>query len=66
MARLKVRLVQVRCKRCGKEVQAASRSLYGLDALKAKFGVICQDCGRDEVAGLNEEIGRQMAERSRR
>ena len=32
------------CKRCGKPLATASRSIMGLDKLKERLGSICSDC----------------------
>ena len=50
------------CVRCGKEVCSLSRSLYGLDELKAKTGVICSACATsEEKMALAMEMGRQLS-----
>ncbi len=58
----RIRLVQERCKRCGKEVCAANRSILGLDTLKGDFGTVCQDCVTpEERETLSRQMGEQLA-----
>ena len=38
----------VHCERCGKEIATTSRSLYGLDTLKAHYCYLCFDCTTPE------------------
>lgn len=42
--RPRIQLVPANCERCGREVYTANRSLFGLDHLKAKWGVLCNVC----------------------
>ena len=59
-----MRIITVSCKRCGKEVSAAARSLLGLDTLKSSFGVLCQDCvTQEEQYALLREQGEALAEK---
>jgi len=44
----KIHIITVSCKRCGKQIAAANRSLYGLAQLKAQYGSICQTCITDD------------------
>ena len=56
-------LTQAPCKRCGKMVVTAVRSLLGLDGLKVQWGVICQACVTpDEQYQLLREMGDQLKE----
>jgi hypothetical protein len=41
---MRVALVKTKCKRCGKEICTANKSVWGLNALKKKFGSICDGC----------------------
>lgn len=53
-----IRIVFVPCERCGKLLATAIRSLYGLDALKARTSILCSDCTTPaEVYELNKAIG---------
>ncbi len=57
--RRRITIETTHCKRCGKLLATASRSLYGLDTLKAKYGNICQDCiTPDELVEMNDAIGK--------
>ncbi len=44
MRRARIEIVTTSCRRCGKALATASRSLHGADAAKARFGSICSDC----------------------
>ena len=46
------------CKRCGKTIYTADRSIYGLDELKARLGRVCETCVTPEE---NQEIQEAMA-----
>jgi len=48
MKRRRITIERVNCRRCGKEISTASRSVLGLDALKAQYGSICHDCTTPE------------------
>jgi len=48
MRRSRISIITVNCKRCGKSIATASRSIYGADAAKVAFGNICQSCTADE------------------
>lgn len=48
MKRSRITIERVNCRRCGKEISTASRSIYGLDSLKARYGSICHDCTTDD------------------
>lgn len=37
-------LVPTTCKRCGRQLYTGNRSLYGNEALKAKYERICSGC----------------------
>jgi hypothetical protein len=39
-----LRILTTTCRRCGKPVATASRSLYGADAAKARLDRICEAC----------------------
>lgn len=39
-----IALAEARCSRCDKAIYIATRSVLGLDRLKAKWGIICEDC----------------------
>lgn len=58
-SRKKFTLILSECERCGRSLYTGNRSLFGNDALKKKFGVICQDCTTTaEKEKLREEQGR--------
>jgi len=64
MARKRITIETANCKRCGKIVHTTSRALHGLDNLKAKYGIICQDCtSPEELAEINNAIGEALAHR---
>lgn len=48
MKRPRVQLVPANCQRCERQVYTANRSLFGLDHLKAKWGVLCSSCTTEE------------------
>ena len=37
-------IIRTHCKRCNKPICTTNKSLHGLDALKAQYGSICEDC----------------------
>ena len=61
MARGRIELVLVPCKRCGFPITTTNRSLYGLDSLKAQIGVICQTCvSLEEQFEIAHNIGKAL------
>ena len=48
MRHTRITIETVHCKRCGREIATASRSIHNLDSLKAKYGNVCQDCTTSE------------------
>ena len=59
----KIRIETTTCRRCGKNLTTFSRSLWGLNDLKEKFGRICSDCvTADEDFEMNRQIGKSIAE----
>ncbi len=55
-------LYETHCRRCGKPVTTANRSLYGLDALKAQYDRICHDCMTDtERNELLDKMGQGIS-----
>ena len=46
--RKKITIETVNCKRCGKSLSTTSRSIHGLDNLKAKYGYLCHNCTTSE------------------
>jgi len=57
MPRKRITIETVDCRRCGREIAAASRSVLGLDSLKETYGGICGDCiTPDEKSKINHEI----------
>ena len=58
----RIELVLAPCKRCGRLITTTSRSLYGLDSLKAQVGVICQTCASsEEQLEIAHNIGKALA-----
>jgi len=56
--RKRITIEQTACKRCGKPLATASRSILGLDRLKARLGSICSDCTTEDE---KQEMLRAMA-----
>jgi hypothetical protein len=44
MARKRIAIIVSKCRRCGKPLATASRSIWGADAIKKKYELICDDC----------------------
>ena len=44
MRKIRFRLVETTCRRCGTKLFTGNRSLYGLDEAKAKYDRICAKC----------------------
>ena len=61
---MKLRLVEVACQRCGRQVTTTAQSLLGLDSLKRQWGILCQGCvtGEERYLLLQEQ-GRALAGR---
>jgi hypothetical protein len=58
----RIRIIQTACRRCGAPVATASRSVWGLDALKAKLERICEACMTpEEQDAMLREMGQQIA-----
>lgn len=58
---LKISLLKANCKRCGKELVSANRSLWGQDKQKNEFGVVCSSCAsQEEFASINRSIGKAI------
>lgn len=58
----RISLIKTNCKKCGKELYTTNRSLYGLDALKAEAGSVCEACtSAEEAARINAAIGESLA-----
>jgi hypothetical protein len=56
-----ISIITVKCKRCGKEIATTSRSILGLDSLKAKYGNICQGCmDQDEQYRMLDEMANKI------
>lgn len=54
----KIKLFQIRCKKCGKPITTTNRSIYGAEDLKAKYGELCCDCvSVEEKARINYDLG---------
>jgi len=54
----RISIITAPCRHCGKPVATASRSILGLDELKARYGVVCSDCiTGDEVQTLLIHMG---------
>ena len=54
----RITIEQTTCRRCGKPLATTSRSLFGLDRLKARLGSICSDCmTEDEKQEMLEAMG---------
>ena len=61
----KITLMVGNCKRCGKELLTARRSVYGLDKEKEEFGVVCSSCAtQEESASLIHSIGKTIQTKS--
>ena len=57
-----MKLLEVKCKRCGQALLTTAKSLHGLDTLKAAFGALCEQCVTpDERYALNRAIGEGIA-----
>ena len=53
--RNRIVIYETNCKRCGKLICTANRSIYKLESLKARLGAICKDCATpDEKQELLE------------
>ena len=64
MARRRTRfaLVHTECKRCGAPIVTGNRSLFGADALKARYGSICDACMPEaEQEQMLREMGNAVA-----
>ena len=60
------RLIEAPCQRCGKVVTTARRSLLGLDAIKRRWGVLCQGCFTlEEERQLLKEQGEAIVQQRR-
>ena len=54
----RVYLVETTCRRCGKPLLTASRSIMGADRAKVAYGSICSECmGEDERRDMTMAIG---------
>jgi hypothetical protein len=47
----RIGIVPTKCKRCGRKIYTANRSIHGLDKLKEALGSICSNCATDEEIG---------------
>jgi hypothetical protein len=57
----KISLLKTKCERCGKELATASRSLWGIDKLKERFGAVCSACiTQEESAELIHSMGKAI------
>ena len=50
---MRIKIISVSCRRCGKSIATLNKSLYGCDDLKAKLDRICTDCITKERGGKN-------------
>lgn len=63
--RSRIIIIATHCERCGKPIHTASRSVLGLDGLKARLGNICSQCiGTDKEHELHMAIGGSIIERA--
>lgn len=44
----RITIISCNCKRCGKKLATTNQSIYGLDANKKNFGIVCSDCVTEE------------------
>jgi hypothetical protein len=57
----KISFLKTKCERCDKELVTASRSLWGMDKQKNKFGVVCSPCTtKEESAELVHSMGKAI------
>jgi hypothetical protein len=62
MRKSRITIETVHCKRCGRELATTSRSIHGLDNLKAQYGYLCHDCTTEsERQAMIEAIGHGMS-----
>lgn len=60
----RIHLVETTCRRCGKPLLTASRSLMGADNAKMVYGSICSECmGTDERDQMVRAIGNETVRR---
>ena len=43
-----VRLINTKCKRCGKPLTTLSKSIWGAEDARSKYAEICSSCMTDE------------------
>ena len=53
-------MVETTCKRCGARIFTGSRSLFGMDKLKTKYGEICTKCVTPEEKKEIDDAFRNM------
>ena len=54
----RIQIFETKCKRCAKPITTTSRSLLGIENLKAKYGDICEACmPKDEQYQMLKEMG---------
>lgn len=59
MPKARIQLIETKCEKCGKPLVTTSRSLHGLDALKAATPILCAGCATVETLwDINYAIGR--------
>jgi Protein of unknown function (DUF2688) len=64
MAKSKIKLIKTHCELCNKEIYTANQSLYGLDQLKSKFGIKCENCvTENKKMELLDVMGTKIAEK---
>jgi hypothetical protein len=57
-------LIHTSCRRCDKPLVTMTRSIYGLDSLKAEYGSICEDCiSKEEKDKLLKSMSKQIVRR---
>jgi len=61
----RIYLVETTCRRCGKPLLTASRSIMGADRAKTTYGSICSECMKPEerdrmVRAIGDEATRRM------
>ena len=63
----RIRIETTTCRRCGQKLATASRSLLGLDQLKAQWRILCSHCiTPEERHNLLIQMGEALAQKRRR